>query len=116
MKLPGLEQAIVPEAKITEYLLNLEHEEGGAKAIFFIHFGFSMAQWKELARALLEHAHTHEVVKHEATRFGTRYVIEGTLQTPVQRTPWVRVVWFIAKDTATPRLTTAYPMEKPDND
>ncbi len=112
MKLPNIEQADVPPDKITEYLLNTEHQTGRAKALFFIRFGFSVAQWKELAEALIHHAHEHEVVKRETTRFGTRYVIEGALQTPGERTPRVRVVWFIPKDEQQPRLTTAYPLEE----
>ncbi len=39
------------------------------------------------------------------------HVIEGALQTPNQRTPQVRAVWFIPKDKQEPRLTTAYPLK-----
>ena len=45
MKLPDLENAYVPEAKIVKYLLNLEHVRGGKdKAVFFMRFGFTIAQ------------------------------------------------------------------------
>jgi len=112
MKLPNRDKAIVLEAKITSYLLDIEHENGRGKAVFFIHFGFSVAKWEVLAQALIRHADEHEIVKQEVTRFGTRYVIEGALQTPNQRTPQVRSVWFIPKDKQEPRLTTAYPLKE----
>lgn len=116
MKLPNRDQAIVPEAKITSYLLDVEHESGRGKALFFVRFGFSVAKWEVLAQALIQHADEHDIVKQEATRFGTRYVIEGILQTPSRRTPQVRTVWFIPKDKQEPRLTTAYPLKEQDDD
>ena len=36
MKLPNREEAIVPEAKITLYLLNTQHPKGRGKAKFFV--------------------------------------------------------------------------------
>jgi hypothetical protein len=112
LKLPNIEQAYVPLDKITGYLLDVEHENGRGKALFFIHFGFSVAKWEELAQALIRHANEYEVVKQETTRFGTRFVIEGALPTPSQRTPQIRVVWFIPKNEEQPRLATAYPLEE----
>lgn len=115
MKLPNLEQAEVPEAKITEYLLNLNHEQGQGKAQFFLRVGFSLTEWQLLARTLLRHAQEHPVVNTEATRFGTRYVIEGSMSTPNGRIVQVRSVWFIGTQQTTPRLVTAYPLEESDD-
>jgi hypothetical protein len=115
VKLPNLEQAYVPQEKITHYLLDTNHDEGRGKALFFLHIGFSIARWDELARALIRHAHEHEVVKEEATRFGIRYVIKGPLSAPIGRNVQLRSVWFISKDDPSPRLVTAYPMEE-END
>lgn len=62
MKLPHLENAFVPEAKIVKYLLNLEHKQGGKdKAIYFMRFGFTIEAWEVLAQALLAHAEAYEV-------------------------------------------------------
>lgn len=115
MHLPNAAEAYVPSEKITDYLLDPEHENGRGKALFFIRFGFSVAQWEQLAQALIRHASVHEVVKEEVTSFGIRYVTEGTLQTPSGRTPKVRVVWFISKNEQNPRLVTAYPLEEDDD-
>jgi hypothetical protein len=111
MKLSYSEQAHIPDDKITQYLLNSEHSEGYGKAKFFMRFGFSIAQWQQLADALFTHAQTHEVIKIEQTQFGTRYIIEGKLETPCKRKPHVRVVWFIENGSTQPKLVTAYPLE-----
>lgn len=115
MKLPNLKEAIVPPEKIKDYLLNLLHDDGRGKAIFFMHFGFSVAKWETLAQSLIRHAQDHEVIKREATPFGNRYVIEGILHTPSGETPQVRVVWFISLDETNPRLVTAYALESDDD-
>lgn len=105
----------MPDEKIKGYLLNLQHTKGRGKAKFFMRFGFSMAEWKQLAEALVAHAQVYEVAKTEETTFGLRYVLEGELLTPTGRRPMVRAVWFIEQGDVVPRLVTAYPLEK-END
>lgn len=97
MKLPYFDRATVPQAKITDYLLSLSHDDGRSKARFFISFGFSNENWKLLAQALLHHAAENEVSKIESSPFGSRYVIEGIISAPDGRTPFIRAVWFIEK-------------------
>ena len=110
MKLPQHEQAIVPQRKITDYLLSTTHRDGRSKAAFFTRFGFASGSWEHLAAALRQHAADHEVAAIEATPFGTSYTVEGALVTPTGRAPTVRVVWFIDTGTRLPRLVTAYPL------
>jgi hypothetical protein len=65
MKLPNIENAYVPEAKLVKYLLNIEHPSGGKdKAIFFMRFGFTVEDWEVMATALLAHAATYEVARY----------------------------------------------------
>ncbi|HEY3931986.1 MAG TPA: hypothetical protein VGM58_06400 [Verrucomicrobiae bacterium] len=82
MKLPNAESAIVPERKITHYLLNPAHPAGGSKAWFFLRFGFTVDDWQKLADALLRHARENEVVETEQTPHGWRYVVDGKLIAP----------------------------------
>ena len=112
MKLPNHERAIVAREKLTDYLLSLTPEDGRPKALFFIGVGFSIGQWESLASALRRHAAAHEVAVVGETVFGTRYVIEGILDTPVGMTPLVRAVWFIDSGRELPRLVTAYPIRR----
>jgi len=111
VKPPNFDRAVVPEAKIVKYLLSPTHPTGRGKAIFFMRFGFTLDQWKELADALLRHVVDHEVAKTENTLFGARYVVEGTLQTPDERNPRVRSVWFVERDSDIPQFVTAYKLE-----
>jgi hypothetical protein len=111
MKLPQADKAIVPEAKIVRYLLDLTSENGKAKARFFLSFGFTIAEWQVLAQALIQHTIDHEIAKiDKRPPFGVHYIIEGTLRTPDGRNPSVRVVWIIDDDDDTPRLVSAYPL------
>ena len=110
MKLPNLEQALVPEAKIVRYLLDLGNENGKAKAQFFLAFGFTIEAWQRMAQALKQHANDHPVTKVEQRPpFGVHDVIEGTLNTPDGRNPAVRVVWIIDDGDDIARLVSAYP-------
>jgi len=108
VKLPHLERADVPEAKITRYLLNLAHETGKAKATLFMAFGFSIDTWETLQVALLEHAAQHEVKEVVQMPKGIHYVIEGALTWPDGRAPIVRAVWRVDEGSNTPRFITAY--------
>ncbi len=112
MKLPHHEQAVVAEAKIVKYLLNVSHVRGKDKATFFLSFGFSTDQWWVFAEALLEHAGQHEVAKTLETPEGTHYSIDGELRTPDGRNPRIRSIWVIDTNGQTPRLVTAHPLKK----
>lgn len=111
MKLPDCENAIVDEAKVKEYLLNLKHPYGVSKARFFSEFGFCMERWEQLADALREHGSRHEVTTACETGFGPRYSVEGKLISPDGRNPSIRSVWQMDKGAIAPRLITAYPLE-----
>lgn len=111
MKLPQYEQAIIPQRKLTEYLLAPTHRDGRNKAAFFASFGFTLDRWETLADALLTHAAEHDVVETEQTPFGTSYTVEGVLRAPDGRMPLVRAVWFIETGESVPHLVTAYPLK-----
>src|SRR5262245_61139016 len=112
MKLPDVENAVVPEKKIKGYLLCATHRDGQHKAAFFTAFGFTDEHWEELAARLLKHACDHEVAKTEDSPFGKRYVIEGIMEAPDGRNIMIRSVWFIDTGESTPRFVTAYPIKE----
>ena len=109
MKLPNAERALVERGKLVDYLLDLEHVDGGPKARFFMAFGFSRSQWPELRAALLRHAGECEVTGSASGQHGINYVVEGTMQMPDGREASVRTVWEIRWGGIEPRLVTAYP-------
>ncbi|MEW6034484.1 MAG: DUF6883 domain-containing protein [Chloroflexota bacterium] len=116
MKLPNRHRAVVPRAKLTEYLLSTSHPYGRHKTAFFTRFGFDRESWEVLASALLAHADEHEVASADDTQFGMRYTVEGGLRAPDGRTPNVRVVWFVEKGDDRPRLITVYPVGRGTDD
>jgi hypothetical protein len=109
MKLPELEDARIPLAKMTDYLLSASHPSGRIKARFFARFGFSAEMPEVLMEALRKHAY-NDYTKSEKTPFGIRYVIEAPLSAPDNRKPLIRTVWFIENGAKTPLFVTAYPV------
>lgn len=115
-KLPNADRAIIPETKLTRYLLDLTSKEGKTKARFFIAFGFTRDAWEVFATALKQHALAHEVASTRETPFGIHYNVEGELQTPDARNPQVRSVWKIERGETVPALVTAYPLDERQTD
>jgi hypothetical protein len=107
--LPNAARARVDSRKITEYPLCPTHPDGASKAGFFSKLGFHTEDWMVLAGALRSHGAAHPVVRMVESTFGTRYTVEGPLETPSGRRPSVRTVWVVDQGSDTPRLITAYP-------
>jgi hypothetical protein len=107
MKLPNLDRAIASQAKVKEYLLF--EEKSGGKTAFFQSFGFSVAEWEILAKALHAHAAENEVTLIVESEYGTKYVVDGLLKSPDERNPMVRAIWIVDIGTDFARLVTAYP-------
>lgn len=108
MRIPNAERAYVERAKITEYLLVDE-----AKAAFFRRFGFTAVEWERLADALVTHANSHDYTGTREAPFGRLYAVEGRLDGPDARRPYVRTVWNLSSEDAAPRFVTAYPRQVP---
>lgn len=109
--LPHAENAIVPDTKITRYLLDLTSIDGESKARFFISFGFTISAWEQLADALKRHAQTNPVMNTRPTRYGINYNVEGTIESPDGRNPMIRSIWKIDNDAEFPSFVTAYPLK-----
>lgn len=112
MSLPNAHLAIVEREKIVEYLLNAAHPDNGGKAPFFMAFGFRPDDWGVFAAALRQLALNSPVSQNMETAHGTKYIVDGAIETPVGKTPVVRTVWIIDKGMDAPRLVTAYPHEE----
>ena len=106
---PGSDQAIIDTAKVTGYLLSETHHVGRAKARFFKQFGFREDAPLELAQALLAHVRSCEVAHADASVYGTKYRVEGPVNSPDGRNPNIASVWMIRPAEMTPRFITAFP-------
>ncbi len=112
VKVPNADNATVARAKITDYLLNPAHRQGGPKATFFLRFGFIADDWEVMAAALRRHILIHEIVATGRTKEATTYAVVGALVTPDGRNPSVRSAWYIRDGETTPRFSSAYPAKK----
>ncbi len=112
MKLPLVNEAEVPRAKIVSYLLDANHRSGKSKARFFAGHGYASEHWQELAEALRTHASENDVVKQETTPLGVRLVVEGPLTLRDGVVALMRSVWFIESGERAARLATAYPLRQ----
>jgi hypothetical protein len=109
MPIPNSEKALIPEDKITGYLLSLSHPVARAKARFFRAHGYSDGSAAVLAEDLCRIAAMGQVVEQENTPYGRKYVVEGSILTPRGTTIEVRTVWFAQREGGPPRFVTAYP-------
>jgi hypothetical protein len=106
-----LDRVFVPKEKIVDYVLSTTHRDGRNKAVVFRRFGFRVEAWNELAAVLVNHARMYDIVKEESSPFGTRYVVEGVIDTPGGRPLNLRSVWFRDDGEEVPRFATAYPLK-----
>lgn len=108
-RLPSAERAIVDGTKITEYLLNAAHPDNGGQARFFLSLGFSTASPMLLASRAQVAGDWRGVVQVSTSTHGTKYVVDGQIESPDGRRRAVRTVWIIDAGQELPRLVTAYP-------
>jgi len=108
MPIPEAHRAVVEDAKVRDYLLNLSHPDGGSKAIWFHSLGYHRDKWQDLANDLLDIAQNCMTFDTEITRFGVKYKVVGTVGRSEHRPGVVLTVWIV-EDKDPPRLVTAYP-------
>ena len=108
MKLPNAEQAFIPEAKLRNYLLSPVHPIGKNKARIFRARGFTLENWRDLERALLQLALEAEVYSTELTEFGRKYTIVGEIHGPDGSPLRVRTGWIVRPGNEAPTLVTAF--------
>lgn len=99
----------IDKSKLFDYLLHPVNSRG--KLGHFSRYGYSQGNWEDLHASLLEHAQKHLVTRVVATKFGTKYIVTGVLNTPSGRQPLPIITAVWQKDTGKVgvRLITAYP-------
>jgi len=108
VKIPSADRAVVPEGKLSGYLLSDGHPIGRLKAAFFRSMGYSQAAPESLSDALLRHLE-NEVTNRIDTEFGTKYEIRAELQGPNGVSRMVVSVWIVLHKEDYPRFVPAYP-------
>jgi hypothetical protein len=90
-------------------LLSETHAVGKSKAKFFRAFGSDETNATLLEQGLLTIAQTETVVEVVQSPFGTKYIVDGVLETPSGTSVSVRTLWIVEAEGARPRFVTAYP-------
>jgi len=111
MELPNKFKAHIPASKIAGYLLSETHAVGKSKARFFRSLGFNETNVRKLEHGLLNIAQAEAVEEIIKAPHGTKYVIDGSLETPKGVMIRLRTVWIIETGEDGPRFVTAYPLE-----
>ena len=110
MKLPNREKAYVPSSKLTDYLLSKTHPVGRWKRRFFSSIGFSETNVDLLEKGLVSIGNSEDIKDTVTSVKGTKYIIDGFLQSPTGGKVRIRTIWIIEADQDRPRLVTAYPL------
>ncbi len=85
MKLPNRENAYIQSGKLYDYLLSMTHPIGKWKAKFFRLHGYNETNSDLLKQQLMAIIHHEDVKDVTISPFGTKYIIDGTLKTPLER-------------------------------
>lgn len=109
MKIPNNDYAIIEQSKITDYLLNINHQRGGSKAKMLINYGYSLENWQQLESDIRKFHLNAEVSIIKETPYGIRYEIIAEILTPIHKPLLMKTVWQIDTGTELPRLITMIP-------
>jgi hypothetical protein len=101
----------VAEEKLTRYLLNADHEQGGSKARWFSDvLGIGPNDWMFLLEQLRSRLPISMPETVRVTEFGVGYSVNMSILGLNGRTATARTVWF-ASSSGPPRFITAIPVD-----
>jgi hypothetical protein len=108
MLLPNATNAYIDNRKLTEYCLNLEHEEGKHKArVFAAALSITSETYFVLKSAILEAILTQDALLLKELSSGRLYQVDFEL-VYLDKSALVRSGWIILKNEDFPRLTTCF--------
>ena len=106
---PAVERAHIDPAKVRDYLLSAVHPVGRFKAVVFQALGYKTEEWEKLRDDLLALARTTEAAPGQASAFGQKYEVSGSLRGPNGCEAKFVCVWLVPVDGGAPRFITAFP-------
>lgn len=109
MTVPNADSATIAAEKLAEYLLNLSHKRGGAKARLLLSFGYRPDSPQTLEADLRAQHLSLDVARTSKNAYGAVYEIDGPITTPSGRTVRFCSVWQIDTGAEVPRFITMYP-------
>ncbi|OGK23863.1 hypothetical protein A2954_07175 [Candidatus Roizmanbacteria bacterium RIFCSPLOWO2_01_FULL_37_12] len=110
MKLHFKEIPIISRKKLTDYILSETHATGKFKAKFFRSLGFNETNIVIFEKELRKLFKYQEIKDAEISPYGTKYIIDGEIKTPIKKAVKIRTIWIIEKGQKRPRFITIYPV------
>jgi hypothetical protein len=107
VKIPS--DAVIPEEKLTRYLLVPRDEDDKSK--FLALAGFTQANPEELEAAIRQLAENSEAVENGMNQYGDFYRVEGDLTGPNRRALAVVLIWLQWHQDATFHFITLKPQK-----
>lgn len=90
MKIPA--DAIIPEAKLTKYLLVFKPRND--KSCFLARAGFTIENWQTLKLSIQQLSQTVEAIPDRTNEYGTFYKVSGELQGINEVNLFVVTIWL----------------------
>ncbi len=109
MTVPNAERAIIAVEKLTEYLLNVSHKRGAAKARLLLGLGYRTDAPGVLEADLRTQHLSLAVTRTSENAYGAVYEIEGPIKAPGGKTVRFCSIWQVDTGTDVPRFITMYP-------
>lgn len=109
MRLPNADKAVIPTAKLRDYLLSPEHPTGRFKASFFASLGYTKDDWATLEADLRSQHLPLDAEEGEVSKYGRKFIMRGPLRGPFGSIATVVSLWVIRSGEEFPRFITAYP-------
>jgi hypothetical protein len=112
MKLPYCKNVVIPNEKLTEYVLSRTHPVGKHKAVIFHKKGYDETKIGQMQQDLQAIVRVNEVsdMRNSDDGSGKNYTVIGKIKTPIGSLFTIKTVWFIKKNSHKPRFITAYPV------
>ena len=112
VRLPNATRAIIPVEKIRDYVLNLDHPDGGHKArVIDAATGLRREDYQTLIAQIERGILAFDAVQHHVRRQRPQYYVEMPIVGP-KGTMVVRTIWIYEDGSDVPRLTTLYPTRR----
>ncbi|MGH9840578.1 MAG: DUF6883 domain-containing protein [Blastocatellia bacterium] len=100
--LPNYQAAVVPRAKLEDYVLNPNHDPGMHKArVFKSALGFEQSDWEMLRQSILDELPYHAAQLRAEGPFGKQYNVVLPITGPNGKS------WILRPETDFPSLVTA---------
>jgi Domain of unknown function (DUF6883) len=109
MTVPNANHAIITTEKLTDYLLNVSHKRGAAKARLLLSVGYRSDAPQVLEADLRTQHLTLDVTRTSENAYGLVYEIEGPIKTPSGKAVRFCSIWQVDTGTDVPRFITMYP-------